>query len=301
MVRCLSRPDEFEIVSISWPKPRVVEALQGARFLGSGGLVAASLKARHSLPYGEICSQGQTVFAKDLSFEPSTLMILPLVWNDEPIGALLVADPRPRKLNHEVRDMLHVIADHAAIAIANGQMYQQMEELATTDGLTGLVNHRHFQELFDVGLKSAARYQRNYALILCDLDHFKSVNDTYGHPVGDAVLKRISSVLKRSARGTDIVARYGGEEFAILMDETDATGATTIAERIRNLVKQELFHSEIGSFRCSMSLGISVFPLHSSIKTELLVAADEGLYEAKRAGRDRVVLAKFPTTRKKAG
>jgi len=123
-----------------------------------------------------------------------------------------------------------------------------------------------------------------------DIDHFKSVNDTYGHPVGDKVLKRVAQVLRASARKTDIVARYGGEEFAILMEEADAVAATRIAERIRESVEKEVFASEIGSFNCTLSLGIACFSEDGKTKASLIVAADEALYTAKRTGRNRTVL-----------
>src|SRR5690606_10752900 len=145
-----------------------------------------------------------------------------------------------------------VIADHAAIAIANARMYERMEQLATTDGLTGLVNQRQFQALFDASLARVERYGRKLSLILADIDHFKSINDTYGHPVGDRVLKAVAAILQGTARRTDVVARYGGEEFAILMEETASQGAFQMAERIRKAIEAEVFRSEPGSFRCTL-------------------------------------------------
>ena len=125
--------------------------------------------------------------------------------------------------------------------------------------------------------------------MLCDIDHFKNVNDTYGHPVGDVVLKRVARVLKASARGTDIVARYGGEEFAILMEEADGQAAVVTAERIRDSIQKEVFHSEIGTFSCTMSLGVATFPEDATMKGRLTVCADEALYGAKHGGRNQVI------------
>jgi diguanylate cyclase (GGDEF)-like protein len=161
--------------------------------------------------------------------------------------------------------------------------------MATTDGLTGLCNHRHFQELFDAMIARAERYGRKLSLILTDIDHFKSVNDTYGHPVGDKVLKRVAVVLGQGARRTDIVSRYGGEEFAVLMEETDRVGARHIAERIRTAVEAEIFHTEHGQFKSTISLGIATYPDDATVKAKLTECADQALYTAKRGGRNRSV------------
>jgi diguanylate cyclase (GGDEF)-like protein len=189
----------------------------------------------------------------------------------------------------ELLDMLKVIADHAAMAVANAQMYERLERMATTDGLTGLINHRHFQQVFDAMIMRSERYGRHVSLILTDIDHFKAVNDTYGHPVGDKVLKRVAEILYNSARRTDVVARYGGEEFALLMEETGAKGALQIAERIRKTVEAETFRSENGSFTCTISLGIATFPADANQKARLTECADQALYQAKRSGRNKTV------------
>ena len=125
------------------------------------------------------------------------------------------------------------------------------------------------------------------SLILTDIDHFKLVNDTYGHPVGDVVLKRVAKLLTQAARRTDIVARYGGEEFAVLMEETDREGAFNIAERIRKMVESEPFRCDHGPFKCTLSVGIATFPEDASLKGKLAEAADQALYQAKRSGRNK--------------
>jgi diguanylate cyclase (GGDEF)-like protein len=197
--------------------------------------------------------------------------------------------------------MIKVIADHAAIAIANAQMYERVERLATTDGLTGLTNHRHFQNLFDSVVARAERYSRRVSLIFTDIDHFKSVNDTYGHPVGDQVLRRIAAMLVANARRTDIVARYGGEEFAVLMEETSAKGAAQTAERIRKAVEAETFRCENGTFKVTLSLGLATFPTNGSNKAQVTECADQALYQAKRSGRNRAVSFGSPHGEASAG
>jgi diguanylate cyclase (GGDEF)-like protein len=127
------------------------------------------------------------------------------------------------------------------------------------------------------------------SFILTDIDHFKKINDTHGHPTGDQVLKRVARILKASARKIDIVARYGGEEFALVLEGTDRTGARQLAERIRQEVGAQTHDSAKGAFRATLSLGVAVYPEDGKSKQELIANADQALYAAKHGGRNRTV------------
>jgi diguanylate cyclase (GGDEF)-like protein len=162
-----------------------------------------------------------------------------------------------------------------------------METMATTDGLTGLLNHRTFQERLSEMMSRSERHGLKCALILTDVDHFKKVNDTYGHPVGDQVLKRVAKVLEQGVRKIDMVARYGGEEFAIVMEGADAEGALQLAERIRVDVANQQFQSDKGAFSVTLSLGIAGTPLDGTEKHVLIERADQALYHGKHNGRNR--------------
>jgi diguanylate cyclase (GGDEF)-like protein len=179
----------------------------------------------------------------------------------------------------------------AGQSIERARLFDRTERLATTDGLTGLQNHRTFQERLDAQLAQAERYGKRTSLLLCDVDHFKSVNDTYGHPVGDAVLRGIARILQKEARNTDVVARYGGEEFAIVMPETDTGGAMVIAERIRERVAAFVFETPQGPLQVTISLGVATFPDDGKTKAELVERSDGCLYHAKRHGRNKSVSA----------
>jgi diguanylate cyclase (GGDEF)-like protein len=179
----------------------------------------------------------------------------------------------------------------AGQSIQRARLFDRTERLATTDGLTGLTNHRTFQERLETQLAQAQRYGKRVSLLLCDVDHFKSVNDTYGHPVGDEVLRGLARTLVKEARGTDVVARYGGEEFAIVMPETDPGGALVIAERIRDRVSRMVFDTPQGPLRVTISLGTATFPEDARTKPELVERADGCLYHAKRHGRNQAVQA----------
>jgi diguanylate cyclase (GGDEF)-like protein len=147
------------------------------------------------------------------------------------------------------------------------------------------------QGRLDEHLGAAQRYGRKVSLLLCDIDHFKSVNDTYGHPVGDQVLKGVARILAKEARTTDVVARYGGEEFAVVMPETDTAGALVIAERIRERIAALVTPTEQGPLTVTMSLGVATFPDDAEAKGALVEKADGCLYHAKRHGRNQSVSA----------
>ncbi len=291
----------LRIASAQWDGKHDLKNLTGASFHAEHGLVGAAIKARHPLPHGTMRAPTQAVFAPTVELAIEAVKVLPLLWKDRGVGALVLGSSRDDFLSLDLIDMLRVIADHAAIAIANAQMNERMERMATTDGLTGLINHRHFQQLFDNVLMRSERYGRRVSLILTDLDHFKSVNDTYGHPVGDRVLKRVAEILLANARRTDVVARYGGEEFGVLMEETGRQGAEQTAERMRKGVAEEVFHCEQGQFRCTLSLGIATFPYDGAGRAALTECADQALYEAKRAGRNRAVVYGGVTARAAEG
>ena len=181
-------------------------------------------------------------------------------------------------------------------------MYKAMEAMATTDGLTGLTNRRAFNDRFEEMLRRAERQGKSLTLVLTDIDHFKRVNDSYGHPVGDAVLKRVAQVVQSCTRKIDIAARYGGEEFAVVLELTDQGGARQLAERVRREVQGLAFHSDKGPFQCTLSLGMATFPLDGRDAKSLIAHADQALYFAKHNGRNQAVsFEDLRTPRRAAG
>ena len=175
------------------------------------------------------------------------------------------------------------LADSAAISLHNAQLY----ELAITDGLTKLFIHRYFQNRLDSELIRAKRYNSNISLLMLDIDHFKKVNDTYGHQEGDYVLKKFAKIISDHVRKVDIAARYGGEEFAIILPETGITGAEQVAEHLRYLIEKECFTIDGKSVPITASIGVSSWDKVVS-KEEFIEQADRALYRAKHEGRNRV-------------
>jgi diguanylate cyclase (GGDEF)-like protein len=269
------------------------ERFEGLVFGDNAGLTSMVVKNRHYLPAsGEVKEAESWLFTKRVPLRGmASLLVLPLVSADETVGTLALAATRAHAFATRHREMLSVLTNQIAVAVHNAIMYRRMEEMATTDGLTGLRNHRTFQERFTESLARAGRTGRPCALILTDVDHFKRINDTYGHPVGDQVLKRVAQVLVACARKIDLVARYGGEEFALVLEETDADGARQLAERIRLEVAKQSFSAAATVFHVTLSLGIAVCPPHGIDKAGLIERADQALYGAKQTGRNRSVVA----------
>ena len=166
-----------------------------------------------------------------------------------------------------------------------------LKERSVRDGLTRLYNHRHFYKVLRRDFMLSVRNESDLCCLLLDIDHFKKVNDTYGHPCGDAILKDIANLIRRSLRKTDVAARYGGEEFVILLPQTNVNGASRLAEHIRALIESNLFHFGLSTIRLTVSIGIATRLSHRPEKPqELLATADRALYRAKDGGRNRIAM-----------
>jgi diguanylate cyclase (GGDEF)-like protein len=167
--------------------------------------------------------------------------------------------------------------------------YAALQETASRDGLTGLFNRRELDSKLGEELARCKRYGHALSLLLVDLDHFKVINDSYGHPAGDKVLRGIADIIRGPARRSDVVARYGGEEFAVIMPETEKSGAQVFAERIRLAVAGHTFSIDNKPpLNVTVSVGVAGFPGDAGTDAALIAAADSALYDAKRAGRDCV-------------
>jgi len=262
----------------------------GLRFRDNASLTAMVVKNRHYLPYrGEYDPKHQVLFTKKARLRGmASLLVLPLVAREEPIGTLIVASKTPNAFRRSVRETLQALANQLAVAMANARAVRLLEEKATTDGLTGCLNKRAFLTELEHKILAAQRFRRKLSLIVTDLDHFKAVNDTYGHASGDRVLQELGRVLRSVKRETDLVARFGGEEFCVLCEETDAKGARLLAERVREELEKTEVATELGPLKVTASLGVATFPDHASTAEALFAQGDKALYEAKNRGRNRV-------------
>jgi diguanylate cyclase (GGDEF)-like protein len=267
------------------------KALDGLEFKDNAGLASMVVKNKHYLPAGgEPREVSAPIFTRKVTFDDArSLLVLPLLVAGDVIGTLTLLARAEKRFGKDVREMLAVIANQVGVSLQNGLLYKKMETMATTDGLTGLTNHRSFQERFEDLLQRGARHGHKVALLLCDVDFFKKVNDGYGHPVGDEVLRRVARVLQEVPRKIDVPARYGGEEFAVVLDNVDIVQARAVAERIRIEISKVVVDTEKGPLSVTESIGVVVFPEDGKDRATLIERADLALYHAKHTGRNRVV------------
>ena len=183
--------------------------------------------------------------------------------------------------------LLGAIADHAAVALSNAERYERLLEMAQNDPLTGLSNHGHFWATLTAEMSRASRYERQLSVVMIDVDHFKSYNDTRGHMEGDLALVQVARCIEGRCRASDIAARYGGDEFAAILPETPAVGALSFGEKIRNGVA-ELDLQTGGGEVITVSVGVASYPGEGQTAKELVRSADEHLYRAKERGRNCV-------------
>jgi diguanylate cyclase (GGDEF)-like protein len=182
-----------------------------------------------------------------------------------------------------------IVSGQLALGLRRISLYRQVQEAAIHDGLTGLLVRRHFRERLEEEVNRALRRGSSLVFLMVDLDHFKQVNDTYGHLVGDVVLREVASLIHRAVREIDLVGRYGGEEFAVVLPESGRTFGIQIAERIRQTVEQASLRAYDEQVHMTVPIGVALCPEDASVADHLIDKADQAMYRAKALGRNRVV------------
>jgi diguanylate cyclase (GGDEF)-like protein/PAS domain S-box-containing protein len=227
-------------------------------------------------------------------------LCIPLVAQGETLGVLYVEDktsllaPSPQAVQFEqvtLKRRSTAVAERVSLALANLKLRELLRNQSIRDPLTGLYNRRYFEESLNRELHRASRTGRNVSLVMLDLDHFKHFNDTFGHQVGDILLKEIAGVIRSRVRAGDLACRYGGEEFSLILAEVDTEGAHKCVESIRETIKHLSLHNRgqtLGTV--TVSAGIATYPAHGDNSEDLIHAADEALYRAKKAGRDCIFI-----------
>lgn len=208
----------------------------------------------------------------------------PLTREQQVVGAL-VAEALPQ----EQHKTLSIIANQLSLQVSRIHLYRRVEAFAITDALTGVFVRGHFLERTREELARAARHRLPCTLLMADLDFFKQKNDTYGHLVGDVVLKEVAQLLQHNLRDIDLIARYGGEEFVLLLIETRVDHAVPIAQRLKQLVEVHPIRAYDEVLTQTISIGVAGFPDHAQTLDQLIECADQALYAAKRAGRNQVI------------
>jgi len=259
---------------------------QDGRVLAAEGFWGRTLASATTLIENNVSNNpGSTGFY----LETASRMCIPLVSFGQTLGVLVLDSSELGAFNIQDKQPLESVADICATAIQNAYYVERMKQLAYLDGLTGIFNRRFFELRMAEELERARRFGAGMAVIMVDIDHFKRLNDEFGHLIGDEVLRQVSSIFHQQLRKIDVVCRYGGEEFAILLSQTNPEHALTVAEKLRGMVEEWQFPGVPRPV--TISAGAASYPDNGTTRDELVKAADAGLYAAKQAGRNRVFRA----------
>jgi diguanylate cyclase (GGDEF)-like protein len=220
-----------------------------------------------------------------------SIIIAPLILDDQALGALILSSSNRSAFTQDDLRLLESFAATISAAINNSMLHSRMQRLAITDSVTNLYNRRGFYELGRREIERARRFGHSLSVVMMDLDQLKSVNDTYGHAVGDQVLRSLADRLSQHVREFDILCRYGGDEFALLLPETDLFMAASVAERLRSSIADEPINTDGGPVLVTISLGVTKATPNTSNLEELLKSADRALYAAKQGGRNRLEIS----------
>ncbi|OGS50906.1 MAG: hypothetical protein A3J79_13050 [Elusimicrobia bacterium RIFOXYB2_FULL_62_6] len=228
-------------------------------------------------------------YPEDLPPGQGSIVVVPLSLFGSITGFIKVSSAKADSFSAADMRHLELISTIGAVSMENIYLFERVKELAIKDGLTGIFTHRAFQTRIEEEILRAARSKVPFSLIMTDIDHFKSYNDTYGHQAGDTVLKAVAEVLSGNIRDIDFAARYGGEEFAVILTGVDKAQACAVAEHLRKALEERQFSFGGKPSRVTASFGVAEFPSEAAISSQLVRAADERLYKAKKNGRNRVV------------
>jgi diguanylate cyclase (GGDEF)-like protein len=216
---------------------------------------------------------------------------VPLLVHKKIIGLLAIDSSEVNDFTNEDLNLAVEFADQVAIALDNALLFKETQNQAITDSLTGIYNRRGLFQVGEFEITRARRIGRPFSVLILDIDHFKRINDHYGHTVGDQALRILADLCRTGSRNVDLVGRYGGEEFVLLLTETPLDSAGMVAERLRQSIKDSLFQTDAGPLRITVSIGVAEAADAETLK-ELIQRADVALYEAKNNGRNCVVVSR---------
>jgi diguanylate cyclase (GGDEF)-like protein len=277
----------------------------GAALQADGSTEGISSPRRNGVTY-TVAREGRTMIIEDIQKHPlysnvslkwsGSIISIPLKVSDTVVGVMNLTRSTTGGFTESEQRLLGILAGQAAIAISNAALHQIISRKAYSDTVTGLPNRRALDERLDQEILNARRTERPFGLVMMDLDGFKLVNDTYGHALGDQVLRVFFNYMSQGLRSTDFLARYGGDELTLIMNQTNLPAALLVTDKITEKMKRFFFTAPDGAkIRLGLSGGVAIYPAHGRSAPELLRAADEALYRAKRHQRGSFVVARIGT------
>ncbi|MGB9720573.1 MAG: diguanylate cyclase [bacterium] len=257
---------------------------ENTKFTLDDGLVGLVIRHRNYIMKEDLSEGNLIVLKKGEKKNRGSFLGMPVKGDNEILGVIWLEDHRRKRFTEEDIEALNILSSQLTLAWQRAILYERVKELSIRDGLTGLFNHRHFQEVLEEELKK----QRELILLLFDIDYFKKINDTYGHQAGDEVLKFIGRLISQ----TGIAGRYGGEEFAIILPGSNLKKGAEIAVRLKDHInKSEVIFNQL-KIKFTISAGIAHYPKDAKNRIDLIEQADRALYSAKESGRNKIVIAK---------
>jgi len=253
-----------------------------------------------------VARSGEIIIVEDMRDHPlfigtpadwsGSIIGIPLKVGDTVVGVMNMARSIVGGLPSSELRLLNLLSDQAAVAISNANLHQVISRQAYSDTLTGLPNRRALDERLEEEVQSARRNNYSFAVVMMDLDGFKDINDTYGHPVGDDVLRLVFNQMARGVRNTDFLARYGGDELTLILTQSDVSSAKIVTEKIiEGMKKLKFVLPDKKKLKLGISGGMALYPLHARNGSDLLRAADAALYQAKKHNRGTFQLARGVT------
>ena len=297
------RPDTWSLLMVDEQKDELYFAIA----VGDAAetLKTVRLKVGEGIA-GWVARHGESLIVPDVYNDPRfskridemtkwktrSIICVPLQSKHRVLGVIQLINCAMESFGEQEMFFLHALCDYAAIAIDNARAVEKIQELTITDDCTGLYNARHLYKTLEAEVYRSARFGYEFSVVFLDLDHFKHVNDTYGHLVGSKLLQEIGFKIKSQLRLIDYAFRYGGDEFVILLPQTDKSSALVVAKRIQDMMRKTVVLAEDGlnlNVRCSM--GLATYPEDAKSSHEIIRQADEMMYMVKNSTRDNIAVA----------
>ena len=297
------RPDTWSLLMVDEQKDELyfaiaigdaAETLKTVRMRMGEGIAGWVARNGESLIVPDVYNDPR--FAKRVDeytkWKTRSIICVPLQSKHRVLGVIQLINCAMESFGEQEMFFLHALCDYAAIAIDNARSVEKIQELTITDDCTGLYNARHLYKTLEAEVYRSARFGYEFSVIFMDLDHFKNVNDTYGHLIGSKLLQEIGFKVKSQLRLIDYAFRYGGDEFVILLPQTDKNSALVVAKRLQEMMRRTKFLSDDGlnlNVRCSM--GLATYPEDAKSSHEIIRQADEMMYMVKNSSRDNIAVA----------